>query len=131
MKKTCSIRLLLGIVLLTTALGISTGFFAGTRKNWSNYERRIALLEDEIQKQTEEIQEKEAKESLKVVEPYEYILMEEQGYVVVYLTDKKTIYAVTDICIAELPEELQMEIADGKYIGSEEQLYNFLENYSS
>ena len=76
-------------------------------------------------------EEQDVKESLNVVEPYEYILLEEKGYVAVYHTDRKTLYASTDILVSELPEELQKEIAEGKYIGSEEQLYNFLENYSS
>ena len=30
-----------------------------------------------------------------------------------------------------LPEELQEEIREGKYLKGEEELYNFLENYTS
>lgn len=132
MKKTCSIRLMAGIVLLMTVLGICAGFFAGTVKNWNVYEKRIALLEQEKQElQKTGAERKNVKESLNVVEPYEYILLEEEGYVAVYHTDKKTLYASTDIQIQELPEELQKEIKEGKYIGSEEQLYSFLESYSS
>lgn len=70
-------------------------------------------------------------ESLSVVEPYEYVLLEEDGYVAVYLSDKKTLYASTDIRMEKLPEELQQEITEGKFIESEAALYNFLENYSS
>jgi len=107
-------------------------FFTGTLKNWNAYEKRIALLEE---KNTElanaKTEAQDVKESLNVVEPYEYILLEEKGYVAVYHTDRKTLYASTDILVSELPEELQEEIKEGKYIGSEEQLYNFLENYSS
>ncbi len=123
MKKTCSIRLLIGTVLVAAALGSCAGFFAGTMKKWNVYEKRIAFLEQERQEQTEE--------SLNVVQPYEYILLEEKGYVAVYHKDRKTLYASTDIKVQELPEELQEEIYKGKYISSEEQLYNFLENYSS
>lgn len=132
MKKTCSIRLLLGIVVLTAAFFSCVGFFTGTMKNWNGYEKRIALLEEKNEKLADtktEVQ--DVKESLNVVEPYEYILLEEKGYVAVYHTDRKTLYASTDILVSELPEELQKEIEEGKYIGSEEQLYNFLENYSS
>lgn len=132
MKKTCSVRLLLGISLFTAAFFGCAGFFTGTLKNWNTYEKRIALLEEKNEKLTEtQTQTQEVKESLNVVEPYEYILLEEKGYVAVYHTDRKTLYASTDILISELPEELQKEIEEGKYIGSEEQLYNFLENYSS
>lgn len=132
MKKTCSVRLLLGIVVLTAAFSGCVGFFTGTMKNWNGYEKRIALLEEKNQKLADtktEVQ--DVKESLNVVEPYEYILLEEKGYVAVYHTDRKTLYASTDILVSELPQELQKEIEGGKYIGSEEQLYNFLENYSS
>lgn len=132
MKKTCSIRLLVGISLFTAALFSCIGFFAGTLKNWDSYEKQITLLETEnvkLEKVKEE--DKDIKESLNVVEPYEYILLEEKGYVAVYHTDRKTLYASTDILVSKLPEELQTEIARGKYISSEEQLYSFLENYSS
>lgn len=132
MKKTCSVRLLLGISLVTAAFFGCVGFFTGTLKNWNTYEKRIALLEEKNEKLAENRTEvQEVKESLNVVEPYEYILLEEKGYVAVYHTDRKTLYASTDILVSELPEELQKEIEEGKYIGSEEQLYNFLENYSS
>lgn len=132
MKKTCSVRLLLGISLFTAVFFGCVGFFTGTLKNWNTYEKRIALLEEKNEKLAENRTEvQEVKESLNVVEPYEYILLEEKGYVAVYHTDRKTLYASTDILVSELPEELQKEIEEGKYIGSEEQLYNFLENYSS
>lgn len=132
MKKTCSVRLLLGIVVLTAAFSGCVGFFTGTIKNWNGYEKRIALLEEKNQKLADTKTEvPDVKESLNVVEPYEYILLEEKGYVAVYHTDRKTLYASTDILVSELPQELQQEIEGGKYIGSEEQLYNFLENYSS
>ena len=132
MRKTCSIRLLVCISLFVAALAACAGFFAGTLKNWNTYEKRITFLEEENTKLASRGEEKqEVEESLNVVEPYEYILLEEKGYVVVYHTDRKTLYASTDILISELPQELQQEIKKGKYIGSEEQLYNFLENYSS
>lgn len=49
----------------------------------------------------------------------------------VYYADGKTLYAVTDIRMEELPDDLQEEIQQGKSIGDEAQLYNFLENYTS
>ena len=54
-----------------------------------------------------------------------------QGYVAVYLCDRTTIYEMTDIPLTELPEEVQQEVAEGKYISTAEELYAFLENYSS
>lgn len=133
MKKTCSIRLLVAGILAAVAAGSCAGFFVGTQKNWKVYEKRIALLEENNEKLEQEKEKavSDIRESLNVVEPYEYILKEENGFVVVYHADQKTLYASTGILVSELPKELQKEILEGKYIGSEEQLYNFLENYSS
>ena len=60
-----------------------------------------------------------------------YYLCEMQGFVVVYLGDRKTIYEMTEIPLTDLPEEIQQEIAAGKYIPTQDELYGFLENYSS
>ena len=60
-----------------------------------------------------------------------YYLKELNGYVVVYLSDKKTVYEYTDISLEYLPENPQKEIQNGKYIETSESLYGFLENYSS
>ncbi len=60
-----------------------------------------------------------------------YYLMEVNGYVVVYLSDKKTPYEYTDIKCDGLPSEMQEEIRNGKYMEDAKALYGFLENYSS
>ena len=60
-----------------------------------------------------------------------FYLMEKNGFVVVYENDRKTIYEYTNIQVAELPYLLQNEIKNGKYIKNMEELYGFLENYSS
>ena len=43
----------------------------------------------------------------------------------------ETIYEYTEIHIRDLPQELQEEICLGKWLYSEEELFDFLENYSS
>ena len=60
-----------------------------------------------------------------------YYLYEVNGYVVVFENDKITPYEYTDILYEELPELLKQEIKNGKYIKNEEELYGFLENYTS
>lgn len=60
-----------------------------------------------------------------------YYLMEVNGYVVVYLSDRKTPYEYTDILYDELPAVLRQEIRNGKYLEGSEELFGFLENYSS
>lgn len=60
-----------------------------------------------------------------------YYLMEINGYIVVFLSDKTTAYEYTDIEVTDLPSTLQNEVKNGKYIEDTETLYGFLENYSS
>ena len=60
-----------------------------------------------------------------------YCLKELQGYVAVYADNGAGLYELTDIQVSDLPEEVQQEIAAGKHIASEKELYGFLENYSS
>ena len=50
---------------------------------------------------------------------------------VVYYEDLETVYLSTDISMDSLSKELQLEILKKKYFESEEELYNFLESYSS
>lgn len=60
-----------------------------------------------------------------------FFLMEVNGYVAVYMSDRETVYEYTNILVSELPYVLQNEIKNGKYIENIEALYGFLENYSS
>lgn len=60
-----------------------------------------------------------------------FYLMVADHFIVVYEEDKQTLYMNTDILLESLDESLQAEIMQGKYIESEDELYNFLESYSS
>ena len=60
-----------------------------------------------------------------------FYLVNEKNYVVVYCDDMKTIYMNTNITLDSLPDKLKQEIIQNKYIATEEELYNFLESYSS
>jgi len=62
---------------------------------------------------------------------YKYYLINEGGFVTVYYIDKSTVYEYTNIALDSLPSNLQGEISAGKYITDLDELYNFLENYSS
>lgn len=50
---------------------------------------------------------------------------------VVYDHQLSQVYMSTDILVEELPENLQNEILNMKFIEDEGELYNFLESYSS
>lgn len=60
-----------------------------------------------------------------------FYLMVADHFVVVYKEDKQTIYMNTDILLENLSSQLQEEIIAGKFIENEQELYNFLESYSS
>lgn len=61
----------------------------------------------------------------------QFYLDVQMGRVVVYQTEDDTLYAYTELKFNNLPEALQREILAGKYIETIEELYHFLESYSS
>lgn len=70
------------------------------------------------------------KETASSETPYEYVIVNDNGYLTVYQKDLKTVYFQTDIPYAELHAELQKKIDQGYLIQDAEELYDFLENYS-
>ena len=64
-------------------------------------------------------------------EQKDFCLQVENGYVVVYRECESQVYEYTDIPLEALPTELQSQVLLGKVLHSQDELYNFLENYSS
>lgn len=62
---------------------------------------------------------------------YQFKLVNDNNYVTVYQLPENELYEYTDVIMDVLPVELQEEIQHGKYLKNEEELYNFLENYTS
>ena len=60
-----------------------------------------------------------------------YYLMVEDGKIVVMKEDKKTVYLSTDIYAEALSDSLKKELFLGKFIHSIDELYGFLESYTS
>lgn len=60
-----------------------------------------------------------------------FFLLNENHYVVVYDHSLSYVYMNTDIAVEDLPETLQEEILNIKYVEDEGKLYTFLESYSS
>lgn len=60
-----------------------------------------------------------------------YYLVAQNGYIIVYLSDKETFFQYTNIQLQDLPDAVQEEIKSGKAIKTSKELYAFLENYSS
>lgn len=98
---------------------------------WS-YQQRLQRKEDNLtflQEKTEPAEVLAAEGN--VEKNSEYLLKELNGYVIVYLSDEKTVYEVTGISVTDLPEEVQNQIREGMKLCSTTELYAFLENYSS
>lgn len=60
-----------------------------------------------------------------------YYLMVEDHFIVVYEEDRQRLHMNTDILLSTLSDQLKAEIIQGKYIANDEELYTFLESYSS
>ena len=89
-----------------------------------------ASLETAPEKKQEKSKPKQ-EEMKETASPYEYVIVNDNGYLTVYQKDLKTVYFQTDIPYAELHTELQEKIDQGYLIQDAEELYDFLENYSS
>lgn len=62
---------------------------------------------------------------------FKYCLIVRGGMVVVYYSDKKTVYEYTGISSEDLPEEEQRKLNYGIFVKDDQELYGILENYSS
>ena len=62
---------------------------------------------------------------------YYACIVAEDGYLTVYDGNRRQVILYTDIPVFSLPQAMQEEVMDGKYIQTEEELYNLLESYSS
>lgn len=60
-----------------------------------------------------------------------FFLLNENHYVVVYDHSLSRVYMDTEILVENLPESLQEEILNMKFVENEKELYQFLETYTS
>ncbi len=134
MKKVNRIRL---YFILGTIFGIG-GYFCGYHYVTGEFPEeitsipKIAEKEDEGKEQTAEEPVTElAAESALIQKNYEYVIVAEDGYLSVYRADLKTKYMDTDISVKELSDRMKKEVQQGKKFENVEELYGFLENYSS
>lgn len=98
------------------------------------YQQLVQDETDTRQIGQEELTQDETEElvpSMEVESVYEYVMVEENGYLVVYERDMETVFLETHIPLYRLSEELQDNVAAGKKFENVEAVYDFLENYSS
>lgn len=119
-----------GIGLFTIALVLMAVVTYGYR---AEYRYSQELVEEREKEQTENSisQEKTVSTQGDAQKDELYYLKDLNGYVVVYMNDRTTVYEYTNILISDLPDTYQNEIKNGMIIEGTEKLYGFLENYSS
>lgn len=134
MNKTNRVRMLF---LITTGF-ICVGYYIGYEilsdyTNQRAQQQNILTAEQPVETETSGENQDESTEAeiSKMNIPYQYVIVEEEGYLTVYMQDLSTIYMYTAIRMQDLSTELQDEIRIGKPFTSLEDLYEFLENYSS
>lgn len=62
---------------------------------------------------------------------YKYFLKSQNGYIVVYYGDQKTVYEYTEVSVENLTQFEQIQLEEGVFIKDLDELYSALENYSS
>src|SRR5699024_4859841 len=60
-----------------------------------------------------------------------FLLKVENGCITVYDKESGEVFEHTNIPLETLPQELQAEVLLGKTLSGDQELYSFLENYSS
>lgn len=123
MKKSYGIGLFSAVLLILVLLTV--GYNA-------EYQHQKELAQEEQETEKNKKEETEILSTQGDAQKEElFYLKNLNGYIVVYLADRQTIYEYTSIPVESLPETLQREMIYGKQIRSLEKVYGFLENYSS
>lgn len=84
-------------------------------------EERDKLQSEEVQEEMEEL-EKEKKE---------YLLVSEDGFLLVFGNNAREICLYTHIPITDFPEEEREKLRQGIWFSRMEEIYNYLESYTS
>ncbi len=127
MKKTICICALAAVF---TVAGITISIAANRQAR----ERNAAESQEEQPEaiaETEQAQDLELVESMAAPEEYAYVIFVRDGVLVVYQKDRETEYFETNIRVSDLEEKMMEQLEKGIYFLNEQELYDFLESYSS
>ncbi|MGN0341577.1 MAG: hypothetical protein ACI4DO_02185 [Roseburia sp.] len=124
MKKTNSIRSFFIVTMVLLLCFLVYLFYSMNRPSGDS---QTPSTEQEQISETEEILQKTSNIPSDAI----FILKDCDGYLTVYLIAEDTVYMYTDITMDSLPQSLQEEIDTGKTFSNAEELFRFLESYSS
>lgn len=128
MKKTTSICLFTGMIFLLLVMVVYLLF---TQQDTGEKEQDLAAATEEMPAETDTEKELKTTESLAVYEPYVYIIKQKDGILVVYQSDGITEFFETNIRIRDLNEDMVKKLENGIRFSDDQELYAFLESYSS
>lgn len=111
-------------VLLLALSGIVAGL-------WTTGRRDGGSTQTKTQEEWQESTEGSAVYSGKSQESYAYIIFDVDGHLLVYYSDNTTVFFDTGILSRSLSEKIRQQLAYGIRFADEDELYEFLENYSS
>lgn len=122
MKRKYSICIFVAVLLVVSGLLV---WFGTADRGGSDEEQ--TKTQEEWQESTEE----NAIYSGKTQESYAYIIFDVDGHLLVYYSDNTTVFFDTGILSHSLSEEMRKQLTYGIRFADEDELYEFLENYSS
>ena len=122
MKRKYSICIFVAALLVISGLLIWFGM-----TDWGGSNEEQTKTQEEWQESTEE----NAIYSGKTQESYAYIIFDVDGHLLVYYSDNTTVFFDTGILSHSLSEEMRKQLTYGIRFADEDELYEFLENYSS
>ena len=126
MKKTTSICLFTGMIFLLLVMVVYLLF---TQQDTG--EQDLAAATEEMPAETDTEKELKTTESLAVYESYAYVIKQKDGILVVYQSDGITEFFETNIRIRDLNEDMVKKLENGIRFSDDQELYAFLESYSS
>lgn len=105
------------------------GYLSGRTENPSEEDLREGLVNYELSSFS--AQSMTVVKTVGAQPEYEYYLVAENGYLLVYLGDRTTSYLFTHISLTEFPEKERSQLMEGKGFHSMLELFNYLESYTS
>ena len=128
MKKTTSICLFTGMIFL---LLILTVYLLFTQQNAGAGKKDISAATEEILAENDTAENIRTTESIAIYELYTYVIKQKDGILVVYQSDGVTEFFETNIRVRDLDEGMIKKLENGIFFSNDQELYAFLESYSS
>lgn len=124
MKRQVSICIFLSVFLIFVT-GIYIFFHNETKQNEIEIEDTNTQIEIVTEENTQSVT------SSNEYKTYYFYAKDVDGYLFIYDVKSNTLYMETGIESSTLPEDIQAKLITGIYFENEEQLFSFLESYSS